>query len=74
MESFIFRELNKASRRKDVDKIKFYGPFASALSFIIHCGNKSQSELPEQLTVYRGFQITNKELDDKYFPGNSITL
>lgn len=40
METFIFKEMNKASRAKDVDKIKFYGPFASALSFVIHSGNK----------------------------------
>ena len=39
MESFIFKEINKASRIKDIDKVKFYGPFASALSFIINCGN-----------------------------------
>ena len=40
MESFVFSEMNKASRMKDVSKIKFYGAFASALGFIVHCGNK----------------------------------
>ena len=40
METFIFKELNKASRGKDIEKLKFYGPLASALSFIIHCGNR----------------------------------
>ena len=39
MESFIYKEMNKASRKKDVSKIKFYGPFASALGYVIHCGN-----------------------------------
>ena len=39
METFIYADLNKASRKKDVSKIKFYGPFASALSYIVHCGN-----------------------------------
>lgn len=39
MESFIFKELNAASRNKDESKLKFYGPLASALSFIVHCGN-----------------------------------
>ena len=42
MESFIFSELNHASRMKDLSKIKFYGAFASALGFIIHCGNYSK--------------------------------
>jgi len=36
MESFIFKEMNKASRIKDKAKIEFYGPFASALGYIIH--------------------------------------
>ena len=39
MQSFVFSEMNKASRLKDESKIKFYGAFASALGFIVHCGN-----------------------------------
>ena len=39
MESFVFSEMNRASRMKDVSKIKFYGAFASALGYIVHCGN-----------------------------------
>ena len=39
METFVYKEMNKTSRMKDESKIKFYGPFASALGFIIHCGN-----------------------------------
>lgn len=39
MESFVFHEMNKASRKKDVSKLKFYGPYASALSFIVYCSN-----------------------------------
>ena len=39
MQSFIFSEINNASRSKDVSKIEFYGAFASALGFIVHCGN-----------------------------------
>lgn len=45
MDSFIFTEMNKTSRQKDTEKIKFYGPFATALSYIIHCGNKKYSKL-----------------------------
>ena len=40
METFVFKEMNKASRTKDINKIKFYGPLASALGFAVHCGNK----------------------------------
>ena len=39
MESFIFSDMNLASRSKDTSKIKYFGAFASALGFIIHCGN-----------------------------------
>ena len=41
MESFIFKEMNRTSRIKDESNIKFYGAFASALGYIIHCGNKN---------------------------------
>ena len=40
MQTFIFKEMNKASRTKDTKQIKFYGPLASALSYVVHCGNK----------------------------------
>ena len=35
----MFSEMNKVSRAKDVSQIKFYGAFASALGYIINCGN-----------------------------------
>ena len=50
--------MNKATREKDKEKIKFYGPFASALSFIVHCGNKKHTDLRAKLTVYRGIKIS----------------
>ena len=36
---YTFTEMNKASRDKDVSKIEFYGPLASALGMIVHGGN-----------------------------------
>ena len=39
MESFIYTELNRVCREKDKSKIKFYGAYAAALSFIIHSAN-----------------------------------
>ena len=41
MESFIYPELNNACRNKDKTKIRYYGPFAAALSFIIHSANSN---------------------------------
>ena len=58
MESFVFSEMNKASRMKDESKIKFYGAFASALGFIVHCGNKKVTELQKVFKVFRGFQTS----------------
>ena len=36
MECFIYADMNKASREKDSTKIKYFGAFAAALSYIIY--------------------------------------
>ena len=41
MESFIYEDLNRASRNKDQSKIQYYGAFAAALSYIIGHANKN---------------------------------
>ena len=74
MECFIFGEMNRASRNKDVDKIKFYGPLASALSFIVHCGNKKMSQLPNKLNVFRGFKANLADMELKYKVGCLVNL
>ena len=58
MQSFVFKEMNKTSRTKDISKIKFYGPLASALSFAVYCGNKDQTGLANEFSVYRGLQVS----------------
>ena len=35
MESFIVYKMNEASRNQDINMIPFYGPYATALCFII---------------------------------------
>ena len=62
MQTFIFQEMKKASRNKDIKKIKYYGPLASALSFIVHCGNKRQTKLDREFFVYRGLQMKHEEI------------
>lgn len=74
MESFVFAEMNKASREKDTSKIEFYGPFASALGFIVHCGNYKQTEFTNEIIVYRGLRVSSETLDEKYKIGNVINL
>ena len=65
MESFIYGELNQASRQKDKSKIKFYGAYAAALSYIIYTANKNRKtqKLNGSTTLFRGLRLTQKELD-----------
>jgi hypothetical protein len=75
MESFVFREMNKATRDKDVTKIKYYGPLARALSFIIHSSNSDKStNQGKSNTVYRGLTLPQAELDKKYKVGDKMRL
>lgn len=74
MESFIFKEINKASRDKDISMIEYYGPFASALGYIVHCGNIDKTSITKKIVVYRGLKVHENELQDKYTLGNKITL
>lgn len=74
MESFVYSEMNLTSRRKDITKIKYYGAFASALGYIIHCGNGKNSSLKSDLIIYRGLQLSREELNDKFYVGNKMNL
>ena len=44
MESFIYQDLNRATRDKDQSKIKFYGAFAAALSFILYSASQHRTD------------------------------
>ena len=66
MESFIYADMNRACRNKDVSKIRFYGAFAAALSYIIYTANENKfannsnrSELFENsINLYRGVRMS----------------
>ena len=45
MESFIYADMNKACREKDESKIRFYGAFAAALSYIIYDANRHRKDI-----------------------------
>ena len=84
MQTFIFKEMNQACRKKDSSQIQYYGAFASALGYIVHCGNQKEAQLlhsqyyhkdaniPE--IFYRGFAISHQEFEEKYFEGNIINI
>ena len=62
MESFIYSDLNRVCREKDKSKIKYYGAFAAALSFIINSGNKNVKKQTDSKILYRGVQLTQVEI------------
>lgn len=77
MQSFVFSQMNKASREKDPSYIQYYGPLASALGFIIHCGNLTKNDINDKrkiTTVYRGLKVSQEELDEKYKLNGIINL
>ena len=53
METFVLSAMNQASRNKDIDKIKLYGPLASALSYIVHCSNGKNAKFNKVFAIYR---------------------
>ena len=73
MESFIYADLNRVCREKDTSKIKFYGAFAAALSFIIHSANQNRVEdkLKDATILFRGVKMDLKDADQ--FREGSIT-
>ena len=65
MESFIYTDLNVVCREKDKSKIKYFGAFAAALSFIIHCANQNRvkDKLQDVTTLYRGVKMPKTEVE-----------
>ena len=67
MESYIYEDLNMASRNKDASKIQYYGAFAAALSYIISSANKNnhtrKNPRSKVQTLYRGIKLSKQELE-----------
>ena len=59
MKSFMYGELNRANRRKDKSKIKFYGAYAATLSYIIHSANLNRhfDKLGGKTKLYKGLKL-----------------
>lgn len=75
MQSFVFIEMNKASRDKDLSKIEYYGPLASVLGYILHAANQNRKhKLPNNFTVYRGLKLSKDDIEAKYTVGKQINL
>ena len=64
MESFIYADMNRASRNKDKSKIKFYGAFAAALSYIIYNANKNRKDWKlRRVRLFRGVKMHRAEYE-----------
>jgi len=75
METFLYKELKRASLQKDETRIPSLGPYSAALSFIISSANKSRlkaSKLLKQnyknIKVYRGMYITKELFQAQFLP------
>ena len=75
MESFVYTDLNRATRDKDQSKIKFYGAFAAALSFILYSASQHRSDLkvPKSMKLYRGIKMSAQEVRN-YKVGSKVNL
>lgn len=75
MESFIYGELNRASRQKEKSKIQYYGAYAASLSYIIYSANKNRKncKLKGVTTLYRGLKLTIEQIN-QYTPGSKMHL
>ena len=75
MQTFIFGDMNRASRDKDLDKIEFYGPLASALGYILHAASsKRKEQLGNKVTLYRGFSLKEEDIKKHYEVGKDTNL
>jgi hypothetical protein len=66
--------MNRASRDKDLDKIEFYGPLASALGYILHAASSKRKELGNKVTLYRGFSLKEEDIKNHYEVGKDTNL
>ena len=65
METFVYSDINSATRNKDFSKIDIFGPFASVLGFIIQVASQQDyRSLPYKFKTYRGMLRLESELDE----------
>lgn len=64
-----------AIRDKDHSKIKFYGAFAAALSFILYSASKNRADLDVAVStkLFRGIKLSVTEVED-YVTGQKVRL
>ena len=74
MESFIYGEMNQASREKDKSKIQYYGAYAAALGYSINYAHQNRDEdITQGSNLYRGLTLPNEQVD-KFIVGQNVNL
>ena len=78
METFLYKELKRASLQKDQSRIPSLGPYSAALSFIIANANKSRLNASKlnrlnykNIKVYRGMYISKEHFQDQFQPSKN---
>ena len=66
--------MNRTSRDKNLDKIAFYGPLASALGYILHAASSKRKELGNKVILYRGFSLKEEDIKKHYEVGKDTNL
>lgn len=70
MESFVFSEVNKAMREKNIAKLEMFGPFVTTLCFIISVAQMKEKRANKQLKTYRGLIIDEESFKEQFVSGN----
>ena len=63
MQSFIYEHLNRACREKQEHSLKSFGPYAAALSYIIHFANLRRKDKLSSCVLFRGLSLSDKEIE-----------
>ena len=70
----MYQDLNRTCRQKDRSKIRFYGSYAAAFSYIINYANQySQDKLSGLTTLYRGIKMDEDDIEN-FEIGKTINL
>ena len=68
MESFLYKEVSRASRVKDHSKVFTVGPFAYAMAFVIAGASQYRNDVDNKkftdgVVIYRGTALTDKQME-----------
>ena len=72
MESFVFSEVNRAMRERNIDKLEMFGPFVTTLCFIISVAQIKEKKQKRNPTTYRGLIISEQKFKEEFSSENKL--